>query len=196
MGMYSVDTFISDFATRTMDNLKCVQEHNSRYEVTQLINSLFGLLIVPNEKFKYRSDNPQKVPDKVFKAESKFYDKLKCEFGRLERENRYYNNYPTKELVSEIITRFRNALAHSGKEGLHFLPMEEGREISSIIFYDTDNSGHEFCAQLSIEEIRKITMWISKMYQEIEMKLPEVTIEQYKKQLAKYQRIMRKQYED
>jgi len=192
MGMYSVDCFISDFAMRTMENLKCIEEHNSKYGVTQLINSLFGLLIVPNEKYKYRNNNPNKVPDKVFKAESEFYKSLQREFDILEQEKRYYNNYPTKHMMSENITRLRNALAHSGKEGLHFLPMEEAEEISSVIFYDTDDAGHEFCVQLSIEEIKKIANMISKMYKAIEMTQPEVTIEQYGEQVEKYKKLMRK----
>ncbi len=190
MGMYSVDYFISDFANRTWNNMECIKMYNSRYEVTQLINSLFGLLIVPNEKYKYRNNNPQKVPDRVFKAESEFYQCLKREFDRLEKEKRYFNNYSTKNMMSENVTHLRNALAHSGKEGLHFLPMKVNSEITDIIFYDTDDEGHEFCVQLTIEEVHKIANMISRMYRTIEMTRPEVTVEMYQEKLEKYKKLM------
>ena len=59
MSGYNYENFIKEFTDRTMENYNrikngCIGAQAESYEVTQLINSLFGLLIVPNEKYKYR----------------------------------------------------------------------------------------------------------------------------------------------
>ncbi len=45
--------FVSDFASRTLMNIKKIEnmkdDDGERYEVTQLINSLLGLIVFPNE---------------------------------------------------------------------------------------------------------------------------------------------------
>ena len=68
MAGYNFSRFISDFGNRTIDNQKRIdalreedrkngmQEdelNEKHHEVTQVINSLFGLLIVPFERYKY-----------------------------------------------------------------------------------------------------------------------------------------------
>lgn len=66
MSGYNMEYFIADFADRTLANLEQVErmkragqfEFNSPgkteklYEVTQLINSFLGLVVLPTEKFK------------------------------------------------------------------------------------------------------------------------------------------------
>lgn len=65
----------------------------------------------------------------------------------------------------------RNSLAHSGKKGIHFLPCQEGGEITSIIFYDNDEEyggTSEFCVELTIAEIQELSTSISNMYLKVE----------------------------
>lgn len=49
----SVDNVMSEYIDRTIENLRIIEETTSKqgsYEVTQLINSFVGLLILPKEK--------------------------------------------------------------------------------------------------------------------------------------------------
>lgn len=95
MGAYNYEHFISDFVYRTRKNhmkiLQRYEEHESqRYEVTQLINSLFGLLIVPNEKYKYRK-NGNGVSDYYLKKTEE-YDGILEFIGEIKNNRRYYNS--------------------------------------------------------------------------------------------------------
>ncbi|VFU09777.1 HEPN family nuclease [Methylocella tundrae] len=49
------ESLLYDFADRTRHNLEVIQQAKEKgecvYEVTQLINSLLGLLVLPNERF-------------------------------------------------------------------------------------------------------------------------------------------------
>ena len=44
------NAFLGDFAERTIVNLEMIEKSSSSYEVTQLINSLLGLIIFPKER--------------------------------------------------------------------------------------------------------------------------------------------------
>lgn len=44
------DAFLGDFAERTIVNLDVIEKSSGSYEVTQLVNSLLGLIIFPKER--------------------------------------------------------------------------------------------------------------------------------------------------
>lgn len=200
MGLYNYEYFISDFAKRTMENYKLISENpNSRYEVTQLINSLFGLLIVPNEKYKYRK-NGQGLKENMLKKTTE-YNSILQTINTLKNTQKLYNNYNEAHEVSAFIKHLRNSLAHSGNEGIHFLPCEEGQEITSIIFYDTDKdmiqngtNYHEFCVELQIEEIEKLAIDISSMYSRINDSIDsaEENKQMYVNDILKYRELLKK----
>ena len=55
MGIYNIEVFLNEFSSRTIKNLKFIDDHvgySDVFEVTQLINSLLGLIIIPVEKYK------------------------------------------------------------------------------------------------------------------------------------------------
>ena len=70
MAGYNYAKFISDFGGRTLENIQVIDDlrekdiagnkkskeeiEKEHHEVTQLINSLFGMIIVPYEKYKFR----------------------------------------------------------------------------------------------------------------------------------------------
>ena len=87
--------FIKDFATRTKANLKIVE--NGPYEVTQLINSMVGLLIIP-ETLQFN-----KITDSLI--DGALLDKMK---NCIEA-----NTYHTPINLKEISKHLRNAVAHS-----------------------------------------------------------------------------------
>lgn len=68
---YNIEYFLEDFAKRTMENLEIIEYYSSKrwmdiqgellkekkaYEVTQLINSLLGLVLIPMESLKKEND--------------------------------------------------------------------------------------------------------------------------------------------
>jgi hypothetical protein len=52
MGLPSVEHFDISFVMRTLENLK---NYRGNYEFTMLLNSLLGLIVVPNERSASRS---------------------------------------------------------------------------------------------------------------------------------------------
>ena len=174
MGAYNYEHFICDFVYRTKKNhMKILQRYeedeSQRYEVTQLINSLFGLLIVPNEKYKYKR-NRNGVTERYLQTTDEYEEILEI-INELKSKNKYYNSYNDYHEVSDFIRHMRNSLAHSGNQGIHFLPCQEGHKITSVIFYDNDEEHggrSEFCVELTIEEIRELSKSISDMYLRIE----------------------------
>ena len=87
--------FIKDFARRTQANLSRLEK--GPYEVTQLINSMIGLLIIPKE-MQYKQ-----IVDKLIKGEL------------LEKVNNCItlDTYGQSVDLRQLCRHFRNAVAHS-----------------------------------------------------------------------------------
>ncbi len=203
MSGYNYRCFISDFGVRTKENQKRIDmlreedrknglsENELNYkhhEVTQLINSLFGLLIVPYEKYKF---NPA-IPDHIdsmgendLKLTKEYY-KIADMIISLEKRNRLYNGFEEKNIVSSFIKHLRNSLAHSGNEGIQFMPIEEHEAIKTVLFHDKDHRGKEFCAELSVGDIRKLSSFLSEMYKKLEYYRFTNDLPQYKKKYDDY----------
>ena len=181
MSGYNMEYFISDFAERTKTNLEIINmiakspfQDGKAYEVTQLINSFLGLVVLPNEKFK--KWEKKKSPE-MKDVEQKIWDLLKT----CEDDNRYFNSFKDKNAkkIMEFIDHIRNSVSHSGKMGLHFYPVVEGGvgKITHIIFYDSDygilknrsteeahKKAKEFCLKLTVEEACKLAFYIADLY--------------------------------
>jgi hypothetical protein len=178
MSGYNMEQFLGDFAKRTVKNMNYIFNHTEEgnlFEVTQLINSLLGLIIIPAEAYK------RKVKDVQLKhcAPTEYkntYNLIK----QCVEENRYYCDYPkntntimrgNEHSVVDFITHIRNAVAHGGNKGIHFFPLEEHGRITSVYFYDNDEitkneseNVHQFCIKLSVAEVKILAQYISKMY--------------------------------
>lgn len=175
MSAYSYEVFIQEFVRRTRENYKKIlhryeEDERCRYDVTQLINSLFGMLIVPNEKYKYKK-NRAGVSEYYLKNTPE-YEEILDIIQDIKDDGRYYSSYERDcHEVSDFIKHMRNALSHSGDQGLHFLPFQEGQEITGVIFYDTDKEyggTSEFCVELTNAEILELSNSIADMYARIE----------------------------
>lgn len=172
MSGYNIQSFIRNFADRTQYNYEFVKKessHRGPYEVTQLINSLFGLIIVPNEKYKNIKKRDLRGRNKIITS---IADDIYEIIDRCKKEGRYRNNYGQRSsekiaLIRDVARHLRNSIAHGGNEGLHFLPIAEGEEITDVVFYDTDGIG-EFCIKLTIDEIKELVDLISKFYINVE----------------------------
>lgn len=89
------DEFIKDFVMRTKSNLFFLEK--SQYEVTQLINSMIGFLIIPEQK-QYNHIVDGMIDDVLFQKISNCIDK---------------NTYSTAVNLQQICRHLRNAVAHS-----------------------------------------------------------------------------------
>ncbi len=207
MSGYNYRTFISDYGERTIDNQRIIDTlkeqdrkaglteeelNNKHHEVTQLINSLFGLLIVPYEKYKFNPDNPNDVDsmgEEDLKRTKEYYKIAKMVIS-LEKKGRLFNGYKDRFLVSSFIRHLRNSLAHSGNEGLQFMPIEKQKAIKTVLFHDKDNSGQEFCVELSVGDVRRLTTLLSNMYKKLEHYRETDDLPKYKKLYEKYLKLM------
>ena len=144
----------TEFLDRSIKNRniinKLIQENKPEtnyYEVTDKINTLFGFVLFPAENFDSIGKETKKYILKNIKGD--IVVRFKEFFKKLQNDNRYgcknaqniRNNIDswTTESVWEIIKCIRHSLAHSGKNGITFLPFEEGlpdlKSIESVVFY-------------------------------------------------------------
>lgn len=199
MSAYNIEYLLADFSNRTIDNLKFVENNANAFnvfEVTQLINSLLGLIIIPVESVKQTQINDYKLE----KSSSDDYYKIKELISKCNEEKRLYTDYTGERSESLEVSRFirhlRNSIAHGGNHGIRFYPINESQNISHIIFYD-DNTmtggNNEFCVKLSIQEIRTIVFSVSKLYCQFEKKNVSVSKKQadYDNEIYRRELLMR-----
>ncbi len=194
MSGYNMEHFLADFADRTISNLRFIEDGAEVYklhEVTQLINSLLGLIIIPVEYYKktYKIKNCNK--DRIIQGISlNDYNVVANMIEKCDKEKRFYSDYDRDRdrsgriSVSEFINHLRNAIAHGGNNGIHFFPVSDSRIISSVIFYDNNEFSkkiakrdfdtraeiNEFCIKLSVAELKVLVTAISSMYCKFEKK--------------------------
>lgn len=189
MSVYIPAKFAGMYAHRTMCNYDIIKEISEKkedvnriadrkkfeaYDVTQLINSLFGLVILPYEKFKYRRDQGlnQDGSERTLKNRAPVeYREICSEIDTYKNNKQIYSNCNDRRSpVSHLIKHIRNSLAHSGDKGLHFWPFDNGLEITHVYFYDQDpeNKEKEFALKLSTDQIKTLCKLIMNLYQKIE----------------------------
>ena len=158
MSAYNTDDYEFSFAQRTLKNLEFIQnrvteekrqgkkdhEIQDAFEVTQLINSFVGLLIIPRQKcFKFLPDNAtfpagsdaQKLFDTIESNPSKCEDTyLKRVFDS--RTKKWIKTNEQEEVTPKILAlRLRNAVSH---DHLIIQPISPGKNgvITGIEFSD------------------------------------------------------------
>lgn len=224
MSSYDYNGFVRSFSDRTNKNLKlieyvkqgklkiCVSQKSKRlipvkmdtYEVTQLINSLFGLLVVPQEIFKEDMwELNEKANENNVNSNNSEYDykkgedytalsKIVADLAKNKCLQTTYSNY--YDPVISFIWHLRNALSHSGT-GLHFTPVSKHGQIEKVYFYDQyiQNKGKsnekykgEFCALLTIDEIKLIIKHINGFYIAWEANHNYKSEERYNKEVQIY----------
>ncbi len=174
MSCYDYKLFVKTFIHRTNHNLQVINDIQSKenvFEFTQLINSLFGLLIVPFERYQYDYNNSKGMSENDLKLYQPEYDEIVKIINDTENNNKLFNTYKyhKKYIVSDFLKHLRNSLAHSGNGRLYFLNDEE--KLNGVLFYDTDNPNNpkeEFCVELDLLQIQRLIKHLSKMYSDID----------------------------
>lgn len=153
--MYSDNkNFLKDFAERTKINYQNLNK--GTYEVTQLINSMVGLLIIPEQKAYDR------ICDNLISAE--LLNKLKG--SNCLKQYTYNKSLDLKQICRHL----RNAVSHSHLkfESTQAQTAAKTSEIELIIFTDKDRYGHCFEMQLSIELLQEFLFEFSSAISKLE----------------------------
>ncbi|MFA9394753.1 MAG: HEPN family nuclease [Halodesulfovibrio sp.] len=129
---------VQDFAARTMANYRYVRKgtfYPSRdvYDVTQAINSLLGLVVIPMQAHSHVFEN---VPLSVLPTEKwpEALRNIETPFARL----------------GDLMRALRNAIAHA-----EFAFASSNNEISSVTFSGT-HRGSNWRMALSVEELEQL----------------------------------------
>ena len=132
---------VRDFAHRTHANLNFINRAKNQpkvrvYEVTQLINSMVGLLVFPQQHF---IDNIPKTP--LSKLEEEGWPSIDANSA-----------YPRCRNLRELVTKLRNSVAHFNIEFL----VDNGT-IAGVRVWNKYKGKKNWEATLSLKELREIT---------------------------------------
>lgn len=138
------ENLVRDFALRTrknLDALRAIQQSQSDvYEVTQLINSMLGLLVFPQQRYVHRI--PQVSLDELYKQGWPI--------------PKVVGDYPQVANLNQLVRYLRNAIAHFN---LEFISDGFGK-IQGLKVWNTDPRRGNIItwrAELTIDDIEKIT---------------------------------------
>ena len=187
MSGYVFQDFVKDFTERTRQNMTVIDaiynEHSDNpnkkvYEVTQVINSLFGMIILPYEKYKNQVIESEYLDDPSYKGIREIINEL--ERGN-ETEKLIRSTYAedSKEIgVFSFIRHLRNALAHSGDGRLNFNLANKSKDrIKAAYFMDRYENKYGnisyFCCRLTVNQIRRLCLLIPTLYKTLEESISE-----------------------
>ena len=189
MSLFVYEEFVKEYIGRTQDNLKIVdcaemclcrhiksdiglflsREKVKPQEITQLINSLFGILVLPYEHFHhiiYKNNYPK---ENIIHHPG-YQDILEI-IKEAERNNRLcctsietHPDWP----VRNFLTHMRNALAHSGNKKLYFDNGVKDDEIEEVYFADFSNKTKSFCAKFNIGMLRRFKNSVAEFFSSID----------------------------
>ena len=143
------------------------------YEVTQSLNSLLGIAVLPYEMNKEKLDPYNPDEDLLLKLQgTSTYDDIFGFIEDLKKHKKYKSSYPVDKDNNKIVLSFlrhiRNSVCHSGDEALTILPLDGGEIIEEILFYDKyvdDNKiKSEFAMKITVPELEKLIELISDFY--------------------------------
>ena len=138
--------FIKDFVTRTKWNLSVVE--NGSYEVTQLINSMVGLLIIPEQK-QYDNIVNSLIDNALFQK------MLNCIV---------LNTYRKPLDLQQICRHLRNGVAHSNLsfEAEKSPVVSHPLEIHSIMFADSNvQTGEQIKIKITVDLLKEFLLAFS-----------------------------------
>lgn len=155
--IYEDGNVVADFAKRTECNLEFIETARKNgdnvFEVTQLVNSLLGLLIFPQQKFM-----GAKSDISLEKLEENGWPHIAAT-----SDSESFNS------LEKLVRFLRNAIAHCNIE---FLTDKTEKNISGIKVWNCQNGQRNREAEIPIEELRAFTRKF------IELILDEVMIKQ------------------
>lgn len=134
---------VVDFAKRTRENLETLRKLQKErpdikvYEVTQLINSLLGLLVFPKERF---INHIPEIP----------LDELSRQGWPIPKVT---GDYPQAAHLRALVRYLRNAIAHCNVEFLS----DEKNEIKGLLVWNEHKARKTWQAELTLQDINSIT---------------------------------------
>ena len=144
---------VRDFAQRTRKNLNFIEEqvHSNPeielYEVTQLINSLLGLLVFPREHYHRRDQKLEDfcyIPKTPLKTlENQGWPRVKVLAGQP----------PCRDLRT-LIRHLRNSIAHFN---IKFLADPITAQMAGVRLWNTSDGEETWGVELNLQELRLIT---------------------------------------
>ena len=177
MSSYNYEHFVKDFSNRTLKNYEKYQGDN---EVTQLINSMLGIIIIPYELYSFHSR--WNIEERIL-AKTSYYESVQSIIIGLMGQRRikyekYRGIYDNKPKITPFLNRLRNCLAHPGN-GLRFSPVAEGGQNTITDVYFVDNTpGDAFVLKIDVKDLRVLISTIAKMYSEAEPSLKANAVNQ------------------
>lgn len=170
MSVYEPKHIAQKFIQRSLDNRKIINQlikdnPNIEYEITNKINSLFGFVLFPVDCFNAQIKTNQLLES----IEDTYINEFKVFFKKIKSDYRFGSEYSkeicenidswTASSVWEVLKCIRHCLAHSGKNGITFLPQEyiyndNNAQIQSVLFYcyNKNNLHRQFVMELKVEE--------------------------------------------
>jgi hypothetical protein len=140
---YSDENLLWDYAQRTRKNLEFIertvreQPEAELFEVTQLINSLLGLLVFPFERLR---DQIPTTSLADLRAQGWVVPEVSGDF-------------PQVEDLSELVRYLRNSVAHFN---LEFIADENGK-IEGLHIWNVNRGRRNWEAKIKIAELRDLT---------------------------------------
>jgi hypothetical protein len=134
------NNFMNDFFKRTLHNLKVYQAQfelencDFKYEITQLINSLLGLVIFLKESQIHFENNDESLKLFMRKNDPEIW------------------SYSEEHCFKNYFRHLRNSIAH---KRIEIIPNEKN-EIYELVFNDKNGKNGEFKLKLSINSIREL----------------------------------------
>ena len=176
--MYDVEMMVTEFTDRTWDNYQRIceivernrsydAEYRNAYEVTQIINSLIGLLLFPYGHYKGEKSKLKEIDQEAYGNIEDYIQKLKDE-QRIFSTGRMNTN--------TFLRALRNAVAHSGEnDNLMFYPRSDANKSISHIIFHSGKDSEEFCVKIccsdSNNELKELLENIKSLYSKAEEKI-------------------------
>lgn len=163
------------------------------YEVTQLLNSLMGIAVLPYEMHKeyFKSVDEEKLAaenqGKSLKEiqdilrKTRQYKALDSYIKELYVQKKWYSTYRSdlqnnvineNGIVFSFLAHLRNSTCHSGDNAMSILPLSEGQRIEEILFYDHyeyRGVNQEFAMLLSVNELEKVVELVTDFYRDTDI---------------------------
>jgi hypothetical protein len=148
--MSEYKNFEYDFVKRTLED---VEHYDGPHDVTALINSCVGLLVIPKEKLF------EKVPIDILEDSIKTFGikKSNIKYIASERQSIQFDNYDEYN-VRNVVTHMRNSVAHGRirQESIY-----DG-QIAALEFKDEFRGKKTFEAIMTIDELREFAISIAR----------------------------------
>jgi len=157
--------------------------------ITQLLNSLMGIAVLPYEMHKeYFNERAVKIESDDYRFKKDVFNDNQCRIRsyhehnglkewilQKHREKKWETTYNSdkigidikeKAVVFNFLRHMRNAVCHSGNNSLSILPLDDGVVIKEVLFYDQnkDNQNEEFAMRLSIDELHELIELVNNFY--------------------------------